>query len=383
MKFILNKDELEIQEIEETNSGSVNYYKADVEYDDSWDNLAIEAVMIKRGEPTGISIGVVAGEIYIDREKQGSYFIGFKGYTIENGKKIYQISSELKAIYIDLGAGEIKIENSGDLPTPTQWEIYISQATEVINEAREATEEITDALEDVNTAIEEVNNLDLDAEKVNKTATITLTKKDATTKTVQISDGISLQFAWDGTRLGIKTEDQDNYTYVDLQGVQGPIGPQGEAFTIKKTYSSIAEMNADFDNMQLGDYVMIASSVEVQDNAKLYTRGEQAWIFITDFSGATGIQGPIGLTPNIQIGTVTSGDNPSVTRSGTNENPILNFVLEKGEQGEQGNPRGYRRNRCGNIKYNKNRYKWISRYIYNNIYKWEYNNIYSNKWTRW
>ena len=53
-------------------------------------------------------------------------------------------------------------------------------------------------------------------------------------------------------------------------------------------------MNADFNNMQVGDYVMIASSVEVQDNAKLYTRGESAWIFITDFSGATGIQGEQG-----------------------------------------------------------------------------------------
>ena len=49
-------------------------------------------------------------------------------------------------------------------------------------------------------------------------------------------------------------------------------------------------MNADFNNMQLGDYVMIASTVEVEDNAKLYTRGESQWIFITDFSGATGIR---------------------------------------------------------------------------------------------
>lgn len=64
----------------------------------------------------------------------------------------------------------------------------------------------------------------------------------------------------------------------------------GEPFTIKKTYSSVAEMNADFNNMQLGDYVMIASTVEVEDNAKLYTRGESQWIFITDFSGATGIR---------------------------------------------------------------------------------------------
>lgn len=77
-------------------------------------------------------------------------------------------------------------------------------------------------------------------------------------------------------------------------GSQGPKGEQGEPFTIKKTYSSVAEMNADFDNMELNDYVMIASSIEIEDNAKLYVRGEEEWIFITDFSGATGIQGPKG-----------------------------------------------------------------------------------------
>jgi len=53
-------------------------------------------------------------------------------------------------------------------------------------------------------------------------------------------------------------------------------------------------MNADFNNMQLGDYVMIAGDVETEDNAKLYTRGENSWIFICDFSGAQGIQGEQG-----------------------------------------------------------------------------------------
>ena len=96
-------------------------------------------------------------------------------------------------------------------------------------------------------------------------------------------------------------------------------------------------MNADFDNMKVGDYVMIASTVEVEDNAKLYTKGENAWIFITDFSGSQGIKGETGATPNIQIGTVTSGSTFVVTRTGTNENPIFNFQLVPGPQGKQRN----------------------------------------------
>ena len=196
---------------------------------------------------------------------------------------------------------------------------------------------IDEKLEDVDDAITEANNLDLDVSKEGKIATVTLTKKDATTKSVTLSDGTSLQFQWSGTSLGIKTDEDSEYTYVDLQGIQGPVGPKGEAFTIKKTYTSVAEMNADFNNMQLGDYVMIASTVEVEDNAKLYTRGESQWIFISDFSGAQGIRGETGLTPNIQIGTVVTGQTSSVTRTGTNENPLLNFVLEKGDKGDTGN----------------------------------------------
>ena len=57
-------------------------------------------------------------------------------------------------------------------------------------------------------------------------------------------------------------------------------------------------MQADFDNMEIGDYVMITSSVELEDNAKLYSKTEKEWVFITDFSGATGIQGPQGQQRN-------------------------------------------------------------------------------------
>ena len=48
MKFILNKDILEVDKIAVGNSGSVNYYEAEVEYDESWNNLNIEAIIVER-----------------------------------------------------------------------------------------------------------------------------------------------------------------------------------------------------------------------------------------------------------------------------------------------------------------------------------------------
>lgn len=100
-------------------------------------------------------------------------------------------------------------------------------------------EEIDTAITNVNTAIQETENLNLDAEKVGQTTTVTLTKKDGTVKTIHIDDGVDLQFMWQGTSLGIKTEDQQEYTFVDLQGATGPVGPTGNGISsITKTGTS-------------------------------------------------------------------------------------------------------------------------------------------------
>lgn len=98
----------------------------------------------------------------------------------------------------------------------------------------------------------------------------------------------------DGNISWTNNKGLENPSSQNIRGPQGIQGPQGEAFKIKKTYPSIEEMQADFDNMEVGDYVMIVTSIELEDNAKLYSRTETEWVFITDFSGAQGIQGEQG-----------------------------------------------------------------------------------------
>lgn len=55
--------------------------------------------------------------------------------------------------------------------------------------------------------------------------------------------------------------------------------------------------------------------------------------------GAKGEKGDDGITPNITIGNVTtleSGENATVTNTGTIENPVFNFGIPKGEKGADG-----------------------------------------------
>ena len=114
------------------------------------------------------------------------------------------------------------------------------------------------------------------------------------------------------------------------QGPQGIQGPAGESFSIYKTYSSIAAMEADAANVPEGKFVIIASTIEDEDNAKLYVKGNTNFIFLTDMSGAQGIkgeQGPQGIA------------GPQGAMGPQGPQGIPGEKGEKGDQGEQG-PQG-------------------------------------------
>ena len=72
--------------------------------------------------------------------------------------------------------------------------------------------------------------------------------------------------------------------------------PRGEPFQIEKVYDSIEDMNDDYDNpdIEIGDLVIIVSSPEDPDNAKVYIKGNNEYEFLVDLSGSAGIQGPAG-----------------------------------------------------------------------------------------
>lgn len=78
------------------------------------------------------------------------------------------------------------------------------------------------------------------------------------------------------------------------QGIQGVQGVAGKDFSIYKTYPSVTAMNNDKANVPEGSFVIISSTVEDPENAKLYVKGAINFSFITDMSGAQGIKGDKG-----------------------------------------------------------------------------------------
>ena len=122
------------------------------------------------------------------------------------------------------------------------------------------------------------------------------------------------------------------------QGPQGQKGDKGDPFTVRKTYASVADMEADFSGSDTseGDFVVIASGVEDEDNAKVFVKGVTAWVFITDMTGAQGIKGDPCTVEVGTVSTLPAGNPATVTNTGTSVNAVLNFGIPQGPQGPRG-----------------------------------------------
>ena len=197
MKFILDKDKLTIVNNKPYtyNSGSVDYYEAEVQFDEAWNDLTIEAIITKMGENKGISRSPINNKIMLDLQENGTYTVGFVGYKIENEEKIYQISTDLGVIQYNQGAGEIETENE-PIPTATEWEIYIAQIQDMIDN---------------------IEDMDITAEKIGKQTTITITKKDGTIQEVVINDGQDGKDAKINGKNSIEVEAGNNITIDDTE----------------------------------------------------------------------------------------------------------------------------------------------------------------------
>ena len=122
------------------------------------------------------------------------------------------------------------------------------------------------------------------------------------------------------------------------QGQRGFQGPAGKNFQIKQTFNSITEMNASkgigFDD---GDFALISSNVQDEDNAKLYVWNGKQFNYLTDMSGSQGIQGPTGPAPTMNVTSVTTsepGGEPKVTYTKRDGGYDVSYVLPRGERGD-------------------------------------------------
>lgn len=224
---------------------------------------------------------------------------------VEGEEQIYSLFDEEGdyTFEVSLYGADSKLTSVCDYITARKEQVIIDE--KVVEEYIPTFELL---LNQITEKILEVDNLDIDSEKVGNTATITITKKDGTTKETTISDGVNgvdgrdgrdgidgtngsdgvgLDYDWNGTSLGIKREDESEYDYVNLKGEQGSQGETGTAgngiSNIQKTSTSglidtytITYTNSNTDTFTVTNGVNGTNGTNGQDG---YTpvRGVDYW----------------------------------------------------------------------------------------------------------
>lgn len=120
------------------------------------------------------------------------------------------------------------------------------------------------------------------------------------------------------------------YDYAKDTYQDSGINAVGDAFVIVKTYPSIQAMQDDYNNPEVkkGQFVMIdTGDVENEEDSRLYLKGDTEWKFISDLSGAQGIQGLSAYQVAVQHGF-----------EGTEDEWLISLKGEKGETGPKGEP---------------------------------------------
>lgn len=228
MKLIVNAHNIELIKEETVNEKEINISKCTFEFSDEFsDNLVKEAYFTLEGE--------TYKQIIVNNECSYPPEVLVKTGTVELGVVAYEVQDDE---YIERFN-----------PSPVYFQTVIGSLKEHAENSQEITpsemEQFEQALEE---GLAEVQNVDIDAVKVDNTATVSITNRNGETKTVEIYDG---------------------------------------------------------------------------------EKGED---------------GEPGITPNIQVGNTTTlpaGSNATVSQRGTTENPIFDFGIPKGEDGQSGGASDY------------------------------------------
>lgn len=125
------------------------------------------------------------------------------------------------------------------------------------------------------------------------------------------------------------------------KGVKGDTGPQGDPGkpgatpvltigTVMTGSNASASISGTAENPKLN---LILPRGETGPKGDTGPKGADG---VQGQAGAKGDKGDTGATPNLTIGTVTTGTDAAATITGTAEAPVLNLTLPKGEKGDPG-----------------------------------------------
>lgn len=277
-------------------SGGYKSIKCKFDFSSEWEEYTKTAVFVYNG--VSYHDEIINNECYIPAEAietDGTLSIGVFGSIVNEDNIESRLTTKLEEVRIYKGSfseGEEPIN-----PTPSAWETYLETVKELIAETTEKVKNLQAEnikFSDGENLQTKFDNGDLGGGVGNNGATFTPNVSEngdlSWTNDKGLENPSTVNIKGDKGDVG----PQGLQGVQGIQGVAGSNGKDGKDFSISKTYASIALMEADKDNVSEGDFVMIVSTVEDEDNSKLFVKGTIDFVFITDLSGATGMKGDTG-----------------------------------------------------------------------------------------
>ena len=235
----------------------------------------------------------------------------------------------------------------------TEFSKIKTDAEKATGDAISATGKTNEATQNANVATNAANAATAAANQAAIEANKSAENAEGKAQAAQVAANNANDTAEHPTYIG-----QDHYVYKWNKTTSSydktDIYTKGDAFSIKKVYASVAELEADANNTGIaeGDFVLVnTGDVENPDNAKLYVKaksdaGVYSYEFLVDMSGAIGFT---GKTPQFSMGTISTleaGSSATATVSeygvDSDGNPKykINFAIPRGNPGAPFNPVG-------------------------------------------
>jgi len=233
MKLIVNPHKIELVQEEAVNEKEIDISKCEFEFADEITSDYVKEAYFTLDEHTYKQV-IVNNECDFPQEvlvKPATIELGVVAYLVEDESEIKRYNPT--PVYFKTDLGSLKTAQNSQPITPSEMEQY------------------EQALED---GLNEVANVDIDASKVGDTATITITDRTGTTKSVDVKDG------QDGEKGDPFT--YDDFTPEQLASLKGPAGADGRDGVIQYTAG---------DNITIENNVISATG---GDLSNYYTKAE-------------------------------------------------------------------------------------------------------------
>ena len=210
MRLIVNPHKIQLVQEEAVNEKEIDISRCQFEFDEEITDEFVKEAYFTLGNDTYKKL-IVNNECTFPQEvlvKEGTVELGVVAYLVENEEEIKRYNPS--PVYFKTDIGSLKEAQNSEEITPSEMEQY-EQALQ------DGLSEVNSKLDEIDSALTEVDNLDIDANKVGTTTTITITSKDGTTKEVQVLDGAK----------GDKGDTGEQGPQ-GVQGIPGERGLQGE-----------------------------------------------------------------------------------------------------------------------------------------------------------